>query len=76
MQKIRSIGIIIRQYLDVQAAKKLVNATATPKLDYCNALLVGLPARSTISLEQASKCSEHCCKTNNVWKETRPYNPL
>jgi hypothetical protein len=39
---LRSIGSS-RRYLTTEAAKSLVNGLVTSRLDYCNALLVGLP---------------------------------
>ena len=41
---LRSIGRI-RNYLDQQSCKKLVNAFVVSKLDYCNSLLCGLPSK-------------------------------
>ncbi len=39
---LRNIGLI-RKYLDQQAAATLIQAFVTSRLDYCNALLYGLP---------------------------------
>ena len=41
---IYSIGKI-RKYLDRPTAEKMVNATITSRLDYCNSLLYGIPKR-------------------------------
>ena len=40
--QIRQIGNI-RQYLTTDATKSLVNSLVTSRLDYCNALLSGVP---------------------------------
>ena len=39
--QIRNIGMI-RDYLDIEATKTLVNAYVTSRLDYCNSLLYGI----------------------------------
>jgi hypothetical protein len=40
--QLRQIGRI-RQYINVEATKSLVNSMVTSRLDYCNALLYGVP---------------------------------
>ena len=47
----------IRRNLDQQSTKKLVHALVTSRLDYCNSLLVGLPATLTGKLQRAQNCA-------------------
>ena len=48
---LRRIGAV-RRYLTTDAAKSMVNGLITSRLDYCNALLVGLPKSSTNRLQR------------------------
>ena len=48
---IRNIGRI-RVYLDQNTTAKLVHAYVTSRLDYCNSILVGLPASSLARVQQ------------------------
>ena len=47
----------IRQFLTTGATKSLVNSLVTSRLDYCNALLYGVPKTILNKL----KCSKHSC---------------
>ena len=46
----------IRATLDVQVAKRVVNAIFTSRLDYGNSLLAGL------TVQDSAKITERCCK--------------
>lgn len=50
--QIRKINSI-RQYLNVDSVKTLVQATVIVKLDYCNSMFFGLPMKSTHRLQLA-----------------------
>lgn len=48
---IRNIGRI-RKYLDQPSTERLVHAFVTSKLDYCNSVLYGLPAKQLSKLQR------------------------
>jgi hypothetical protein len=48
--QLRQIGRI-RQYINTDATKTLVNALVTSRLDYCNALLYGIPQHTINKLQ-------------------------
>ena len=54
--EIRNIGRI-RQFLDDKAAATLVHAFVSSKLDYCNALLYGLPKKQLDKLQRVLNCA-------------------
>ncbi len=58
----------IRPFLSEHATQLLVQALVLSRLDYCNALLAGLPASSINNSQQFSKTStinpKCCCKIN------------
>ena len=51
----------IRKYLTTNAAHTIVHAFISSRLDYCHALLYGLPTCSTVSCWQATARSKFCC---------------
>ena len=65
---LRNIGSV-RKYLNQQSTERLIHAFITTRLDYCNSLLYGLPAKainklqrlqnSAARLETRSKIREH-----------------
>ena len=65
--QIRQIGYI-RKYLSMDATKSLVNSLVTPRLDYCNALLSGVPKTILSNLQNVqntaarvvTKTSRYC----------------
>jgi len=48
---IRNIGRI-RKYIDNSSAERLVHAFVSSKLDYCNSVLYGLPAKQLSKLQR------------------------
>ena len=42
----------IRKYLDAKASKTLIHALVTGRIDYCNNILYGLPARELTKLQR------------------------
>lgn len=54
--QIRSIGKI-RRYISDAACKTLIHSLVISKLDYCNALLYGLPDKSTDRLQRVQNCA-------------------
>ena len=67
-----SIGKI-RKYLDRPTVEKLVNATITSRLDYCNSLMFSIP-KELISL-QTSKASESCGSCHHQMAQIRSHHP-
>ena len=63
----------IRKYLSTDTAAKLVTSLILSRLDYCNALLSGLPASSTQVLQriQNSAAGLVLKKKKKIW----PHNP-
>ena len=53
---LRSIGLI-RKHLDLQTTKILVHAFVASTLDYCNSLLIGLPAKLLKKLQLVQNAS-------------------
>ena len=54
--QLRNIGLI-RQYLTSYATKSLVNGLVTSRLDYCNALLYGVPQTLMAKLQRVQNCA-------------------
>ena len=59
--QIRNIWVI-RPYLTEDATRSLVNALVTPKFDYCNGLLAGLPLYLVKKLQRAQNASARLIK--------------
>ena len=60
---VRNIGRI-RRYLTEDATKKIVHALVTSRLDYCNAVLYGLPASVTNKMQRLQNtCARMITKT-------------
>ena len=63
---LRQIGSI-RSHLTSEATKSLIHGLVTSRLDYCNALLAGLPKMQIAKLQRAqntaprivTRCSSH-----------------
>ena len=53
---LRNIGMI-RRHLDAQTTVALVQAYVTSRLDYCNALLIGLPSHLIRKLQKVQNCA-------------------
>ena len=66
---LRNIGKI-RKYLDESSTKTLIHAFVTSKLDYCNALLNGLPKyqinRLQLVLNTAARVVSHTRKYEHI----------
>ena len=54
--QLRNIGLI-RQYLTSYATKSLINGLVTSRLDYCNALLYGVPQTLMHKLQRVQNCA-------------------
>ena len=59
--KIRELSYY-RRYLTDESSKTAVHAYVTPKLDYCNSLLYGLPRELS---KKTAKCHECSCTTGH-----------
>ena len=66
--KIRELSYY-RRYLTDESSKTAVHAYVTPRLDYCNSLLYGLPKEL-----YTAKCYEYSCTTGYQNQEIWPYN--
>ena len=64
MRSIRVIGMI-RRYLDISLTKRLVNSIITPRLDYCNALLVGLPDKLLNKMQRVQNSAARLITLSN-----------
>ena len=60
-----SIGKI-RKYLDRPTVEKLVNATITSRLDYCNSLMFGIPKDL---MSQLQKRQNHAARVITQWRK-------
>ena len=67
-----SIGKI-RKYLDRPTTEKLVNATITSKLDYCNSLMLGIPKKQ---MERLQKCQNHAARVITLRRKYDHITPV
>ena len=56
----------IRKYLDRPTVEKLVNATITSRLDYCNSLMFGIPKEL---ISQLQKRQNHAARVITKWRK-------
>ena len=70
--KLYSIGKI-RKYLDRPTVEKLVNATATSRLDYCNSLMFGIPKELISELQ---KHQNHAARGITKWRKYDHITPV
>ena len=67
-----SIGKI-RKYLDRPTVEKLVNATITSRLDYCNSLMFGIPKELIIQLQMRQN---HAARVITQWRKYDHITPV
>ena len=67
-----SIGKI-RKYLDRPTVEKLVNATITSRLDYCNSLMFGIPKDL---MSQLQKRQNHAARVITQWRKYDHITPV
>ena len=67
-----SIGKI-RKYLDLSAAKMLMNAIISSRLDYCNSLLYGI---NKAQLEQLQRCQNQAARIVSLRKKYDHITPV
>ena len=67
-----SIGKI-RKYLDRPTVEKLVNATITSRLDYCNSLMFGIPKEL---ISQIQKRQNHAACVITKWRKCDHITPV
>ena len=67
-----SIGKI-RKYLDRPTVEKLVNATITSRLDYCNSLMFGIPKEL---ISQLQKRQNHVARVITKWRKYDHITPV
>ena len=67
-----SIGKI-RKYLDRPTVEKLVNATITSRLDYCNSLMFGIPKEL---ISQLQKRQNHAARVITKWRKYDHITPV
>ena len=60
--QIRNIWVIRKSYLTESATRSLVSALVTPKIDYCNGLLAGLPLYLLRKLQRVQNASARLIK--------------
>ena len=60
--QIRNLWVIRKSYLTENATRTLVNALVTPKIDYCNGLLAGLPLYLLRKLQRVQNASARLIK--------------
>ena len=65
----------LRQYVNQEALKKLVHATITSNLDYCNSLLLGLPKQSISMLQRVQNSAARVITSAN-YKQQESVTPL
>ncbi|XP_070567335.1 uncharacterized protein [Ptychodera flava] len=68
---LRTIGRI-RHYLTDEACKMLVHALITTKLDYCNSLLYGLPAKDILPLQHAQNTAARMVSRTRKFNHITP----
>ena len=68
-----SIGKI-RKYLDRPTVEKLVNATITSRLDYCNSLMFGIPKELITQLQQMRQ--NHAARVMTQWRKYDHITPV
>ena len=75
----RSINFIlysigkIRKYLDRPTVEKLVNATITSRLDYCNSLMFGIPKEL---ISQFQRRQNHAARVITKWRKNDHITPV
>ena len=67
-----SIGRI-RKYLDRPTVEKLVNATITSRLDYCNSLMFGIPKELITQLQMRQN---HAARVITQWRKYDHITPV
>ena len=67
-----SIGKI-RKYLDRPTVEKLVNATITSRLDYCNSLMFGIPKELITQLQMRQN---HAARVITQWRKYDHITPV
>ena len=67
-----SIGKI-RKYLDRPTVEKLVNATITSRLDYCNSLMFGIPKELITQLQMRKN---HAARVITQWRKHDHITPV
>lgn len=68
---LRNIGHI-RKFLTVDATKALVNALVTSRLDYCNALLIGVPNTVLSKLQRVQNTAARIVTRTPRWNHITP----
>ena len=68
---LRNIGHI-RKFLTVDATKALVNALVTFRLDYCNALLIGVPNTVLSKLQRVQNTAARIVTRTPRWNHITP----
>ena len=62
----------IRKYLTTEATKLLVNSRVTSRLDYCNALLVGIPKTVLSKLQQVQNTAARLISRTSRYDHITP----
>ena len=63
----------IRKYLDRPTVEKLVNATITSRLDYCNSLMFGIPKELITQLQMRQN---HAARVITQWRKYDHITPV
>ena len=69
--EIRNIGRM-RKFLDTESAMKLVHAFVTSKVDYCNALLYGLPMTELSKLQRVLNTAARLVTCKRIYDHITP----
>ena len=67
-----SIGKI-RKYLDIPTTQKMINATVTSRLDYCNSLLFGVPVYLVNKLQ---RCQNNAARIISLLPKSSHITPI